>query len=321
MKNETTEDDMKVLVAGATGGLGRSLVPKLIAAGHEVTGMIRSESGAAGVRAQGAGVVFADGLNADAVKAAVVSVQPEVVVHQMTALKAGINFKKFDESFAVTNRLRTEGTQNLLAASHAAGVRRIVAQSYAGWNLQQGGSATKTEDDPLIENPIPASRETLSAIQKLEADVTGDKTIEGLVLRYASFYGPTGSIGKGGEMVGLVQKRRLPLVGDGAGIWSFIHYDDAADATVRAITTGDPGIYQIADDDPASVAVWLPEFARILGAKPPRHLPAWLAKLAIGELGVSAFTQQRGADNAKAKDTFSWQPGYASWRQGFRHGL
>lgn len=312
---------MKVLVAGATGGLGRSLVPKLIAAGHEVTGMIRSESSAAAVRAHGADVVFADGLDADAVKAAVVSVHPEVVVHQMTALKAGINFKKFDESFAVTNRLRTEGTQNLLAASHAAGVRRIVAQSYAGWNLQRGGSATKTEDDPLDENPLAGTRKTMAAIRQLEADVTGDKKIEGLVLRYAAFYGPTGTLGKGGEVVELIRRRKLPLIGDGGGVWSFIHYDDAADATVRAVTTGDPGIYQIADDDPASAAVWLPELARILDAKAPLHIPVWLAKLAAGEVAVSAFTEIRGADNAKAKDTFSWQPGYASWRQGFRHGL
>ncbi|GAA3589071.1 NAD(P)-dependent oxidoreductase [Kribbella ginsengisoli] len=312
---------MKVLVAGATGGLGRSLVPKLIAAGHDVTGMIRSESGAAGVRAQGAQVVLADGLDAAAVKAAVGSVQPEVVVHQMTALKSGIDFRKFDESFALTNRLRTEGTDNLLAASHAAGVRRIIVQSYAGWNLQRSGSPTKTESDPLDAHPVAATSQTMAGIRHLEAAVTADQAIEGLVLRYASFYGPTGAIGKGGELVELIRRRRLPLIGDGSGVWSFIHYDDAADATVRAVTTGDPGIYQIADDDPASAAVWLPELARILGAKPPRHLPVWLAKLAAGEAAVSAFTQIRGADNGKAKDAFGWHPAYASWRQGFRHGL
>ncbi|GAA1552098.1 NAD(P)-dependent oxidoreductase [Kribbella sancticallisti] len=296
-------------------------MPKLIAAGHEVTGMVRSEASAAGVRAQGASVVLADGLDANAVKAAVDEARPEVVVHQMTALKGGINFKKFDESFALTNRLRTEGTQNLLAASHAAGVRRIIAQSYAGWNLQRVGSPTKTEDVPLDPNPAPASRETMDGLLRLEAAVSGDQAIEGLVLRYASFYGPTSFLGKGGEIVELIRRRKLPLIGDGRGVWSFIHYDDAADATVRAVQTGDPGIYQIADDDPAAAAVWLPELARILGAKPPRHLPAWLAKFAVGELGVAAFTQFRGADNSKAKDAFSWQPGYASWRQGFRHGL
>ncbi len=312
---------MKVLVAGATGGLGRSLVPKLIAAGHEVTGMIRSESGAAGVRAQGADVVIADGLDAEAVKAAVVSVRPEVVVHQMTALKSGINFKKFDESFALTNRLRTEGTDNLLAAAHAAGVRRFIAQSYAGWNLQRGGSTIKTEADPLDPNPDPGTRQTMAGLRHVEDTVTGDKELEGLVLRYANFYGPTGAVGKGGEIVELIEKRKLPLVGDGAGIWSFIHYDDAADVTVRAVSTGDPGVYQIADDDPASAAVWLPELARILGAKAPRKTPVWLAKLALGQVGVDFFTKIRGADNSLAKDTFSWQPRYASWRQGFRHGL
>jgi nucleoside-diphosphate-sugar epimerase len=236
-------------------------------------------------------------------------------------LKGGIDFKKFDQSFALTNRLRTDGTDNLLAASRAAGVRRFVVQSYAGWNLERGGSPTKTEDVPLDRHPVAATRQTMAGIQYVESVVTGDPAIEGLVLRYATFYGPTGAIGKGGEIVELIRNRKLPLIGDGSGVWSFIHYDDAADATVRAVQTGDPGVYQIADDDPATAAVWLPELARILGAKPPRHIPAWLAKVAVGEVGVSAFTKIRGADNSKAKDTFSWQPGYGSWREGFRHGL
>jgi nucleoside-diphosphate-sugar epimerase len=312
---------MKVLVAGATGGLGRSLVPQLVSAGHEVTAMIRSESGAAGVRAQGAQVVFADGLDAAAVKAAVDTARPDVVVHQMTALRSGINFKKFDQSFAMTNRLRTEGTENLLAASQAAGVRRFVVQSYAGWNLQHGGSATKTEADPLDPDPLPATRQTMAGIKRLESLVTGADGIEGVVLRYASFYGPTGDIGKGGSMVELIKKRRLPLIGDGTGVWSFIHYDDAAAVTVKAIESDVTGIYQIADDEPAEARVWLPEFAKILGAKPPMHIPAWLGRLAAGEVGVAAFTEIRGADNSLAKRTFDWQPGYASWREGFRHGL
>jgi nucleoside-diphosphate-sugar epimerase len=312
---------MKVLVAGATGGLGQSLVPKLVAAGHEVTGMIRSESSAAAVRAQGAGVVIADGLDAAAVKAAVTSTEPEVVVHQMTALKGGINFKKFDESFATTNRLRREGTDNLLAAAQATGVRRIVVQGYAGWNLQHGGSATKTENDPLEPDPLPASVQTMAALRYLESRVTEAEGIEGVVLRYASFYGPTGDIGAGGSLVEMIRKRRLPLVGNGSGIWSFIHYDDAADVTVKAIEGTATGIYQVADDDPAAASVWLPEFARILGAKPPLHLPGWLARLAIGDLGVKAFTEIRGADNSLAKHTFDWEPGYSSWRTGFREGL
>jgi nucleoside-diphosphate-sugar epimerase len=312
---------MKILVAGATGGLGRSLVPKLVAAGHEVTGMIRSESGAAAVRAQGAGVVIADGLDAEAVKRAVSTSEPEVVVHQMTALRGGIDFKKFDDSFAVTNRLRTEGTDHLLAAAQATGVRRIVFQGYAGWNLQHGGSATKTEQDPLDADPAPASVKTMKSLRYLESRVTEAEGIEGVVLRYASFYGPTGDIGNGGSLVELIRKRRLPLIGSGAGVWSFIHYDDAADATVKAIEGTATGIYQVADDDPAPASVWLPEFAKILGAKPPRHVPAWLGRLVVGDLGVKAFTEIRGADNTLAKQTFGWQPNYASWRTGFREGL
>ena len=312
---------MKVLVAGATGGLGRSLVPQLVAAGHEVTGMIRSESGAAGVLAFGADVVLADGLDAAAVRSAVESVRPEVVVHQMTALKGGIDFKHFDQSFAMTNRLRTEGTDNLLAASQAAGVRRFVVQSYAGWNLQHGGSATKTEADPLDPDPVPAQRQTMAGILHLESVVTQADGIEGVALRYANFYGPTGDIGKGGSMVELIQKRKLPLIGDGTGVWSFIHYDDAADATVKAIESDATGVFQIADDDPAQAAVWLPAFAKIVGAKPPRRIPAWLARLAVGDVGVAAFTEIRGADNSLAKATFDWQPGYASRREGFRTGL
>ena len=311
---------MKVLVAGATGGLGRSLVPQLVAAGHEVTGMIRSESGAPGLRAFGADVVLADGLDAAAVRAAVESVRPEVVVHQMTALKGGIDIKHPDDSFALTNRLRTEGTDNLLAASQAAGVRRFVVQSYAGWNLQHGGSATKTEADPLDPNPLPAMRQTMAGIKHVES-VVSTEGIEGIALRYANFYGPTGDIGKGGSMVELIQKRKLPLIGDGTGVWSFVHYDDAADATVKAIESDATGVFQIADDDPAQAAVWLPEFARILGAKPPRHVPAWLGRLAAGDAGVAAFTEIRGVDNSLAKATFGWQPGYASWREGFRNGL
>ncbi|MEU4197407.1 NAD(P)-dependent oxidoreductase [Kribbella sp. NPDC026611] len=312
---------MKVLVAGASGGLGRSLVPQLLAAGHEVTGMVRSESSAAGVRAFGADAVLADGLDADAVRAAVESARPEVVVHQMTALKGGIDFKHFDDSFAMTNRLRTEGTDNLLAASQAYGVRRFVVQSYAGWNLQHGGSATKTEADPLDPDPVPAMRQTMAGIRHLESAVLGASGIEGVALRYASFYGPTGDIGKGGSMVELIHKRRLPIIGDGTGVWSFIHYDDAADATVKAIESSVTGVFHVADDDPAQVAVWLPEFARILGAKPPRHVPAWIGRLAVGDVGVAAFTEIRGADNSLAKATFGWQPGYASWREGFRTGL
>ena len=312
---------MKVLVAGATGGLGRSLVPKLIAAGHEVTGMVRSESSADDLRAQGAAVVLADGLNAGAVKAAVAAAQPEVVVHQMTALKGGIDFKKFDQSFALTNRLRTEGTDNLLAASQAAGVRRFVIQAMPAGTWSAVAPRSRASGSRWTPTRCRRQSKTMAGLRYLESAVTGAEGIEGVVLRYAGFYGPTGFIGKGGEIVKLIEQRKLPVVGDGSGVWSFIHYDDAADATVKAVESSATGIYQIADDDPAPASVWLPEFAKILGAKPPRHIPVWLARLAVGEVGVSAFTKIRGADNSLAKATFDWEPAYTSWRQGFRHGL
>jgi nucleoside-diphosphate-sugar epimerase len=312
---------MKVLVAGATGALGKVLVPQLIAAGHEVTGMTRSDTGAAALRALGVDAVTADGLDGAAVKAAVAAAAPDVVVHQMTALKSDISFKKFDESFALTNRLRTEGTDHLLAAAKAAGVRRVVAQSFAGWNLARSGGPVKTEDDPLDPDPVPATRQTMEAIEHVERAVTGDPAFEGLALRYAGFYGPGSMIGKGGAMVEQVKARKLPIIGDGAGVWSFIHFEDAAAATVRAVEQGAPGIYQIADDEPAPASVWVPELARILGARPPRKVPAWLGRLAAGELGVSVFTKMRGADNTKAKRELGWRLKYPSWRQGFREGL
>jgi nucleoside-diphosphate-sugar epimerase len=187
--------------------------------------------------------------------------------------------------------------------------------------LQHGGSATKTEADPLDPNPVPGQRQTMAGIKHLESAVLNADGIEGVALRYASFYGPTGDIGKGGSMVELIQKRRLPIIGDGAGVWSFVHYDDAAAVTVKAVESDVTGVFQVADDDPAQAAVWLPEFARILGAKAPRHIPAWVGRLAVGDVGVAAFTEIRGADNTSAKKTFGWQPGYASWREGFRDGL
>jgi 2-alkyl-3-oxoalkanoate reductase len=312
---------MKVLVAGATGALGRVLVPQLIAAGHEVTGMTRSETGRAALHKMDADSVVADGLDGAAVKDAVAAAAPEVIVHQLTALKGDIEFKRFDDSFALTNRLRTEGTDHLMAAARAAGVRRMVAQSFAGWNLARTGGPTKTEDDPLDPDPVPVTRKTMAAIKHVEAAVTSDPAIEGLALRYGGFYGPGSMIGNGGAMVEQIRNRKMPIVGDGAGVWTFVHYVDAAAATVRAVEQGPPGIYQIGDDDPAPAAVWIPELARILGAKPPRRVPAWVGRLAAGELGVSVFTKMRGADNTKAKRELDWTLKYPSWRQGFREGL
>ena len=311
---------MKVLVAGATGALGRELVPQLVEAGHEVTGMIRSEGSVPALRKLGADAVIADALDGAAVEAAVAKASPEVVIHQLTAIK-DLNPKHFDRDFAMTNRLRTEGVDHLLAAAKSAGARRFVVQSFAGWNLARSGGPTKTEADPLDPDPVPATVESMKAIKHLESVVTTDGEIEGLALRYGGFYGPGSTIGTGGEMLERIRARKVPLVGDGGGVWSFIHFVDAASATVRAVEHGDPGIYQIVDDDPAAANVWLPELARILGAKPPRKVPVWLARLVAGDLGVSMFTQLRGADNTLAKRELGWQPMYASWRQGFREAL
>lgn len=312
---------MKVLVAGGTGALGRVIVPQLLAAGHEVTGMTRSETGAAAVRAMGADAVLADALDGDRVKAAVASVAPEVIVHQLTALKIDLDFRKMNEAFAPTNRLRTEGTDNLLAAARAAGVRRMVAQSFIGLNLARTGGPTKTEDDPVDPDPLPSVRLLTDALNHLETAVTGDDAIEGLALRYGGFYGPATMLASDGSMLEMVRKRRVPVIGGGTGTWSFIHVHDAAAATVRAVEQGAPGIYHIADDEPAQVKVWLPELAKAIGAKPPRRVPKWLGRLAVGEAGVAMFTEVRGAENGKAKRELDWTLKYPSWRQGFREGL
>ena len=312
---------MKVLVAGATGALGKELVPQLVAAGHDVTGMTRSARAIDGLRALGAGAVVADALDAAAVREAVEKAEPEVIVHQLTALKGELRPKRFDEDFAMTNRLRTEGTGHLLAAAKAAGVRRMVAQSFAGWNLARTGGPVKTEDEPLDQHPARSQTETLKAIEYVERTVAGDPEIEGLALRYAGFYGPGSQLGRGGILVEQIKARKIPIVGNGAGIWSFVHFTDAASATVRAVETGEPGIYHIADDEPAATTVWLPELARILGAKPPRRVPAWLGRLVAGEAAVGMFTQARGADNTKAKRELGWTLRYPTWREGFREGL
>jgi 2-alkyl-3-oxoalkanoate reductase len=311
---------MRVFVAGASGAVGKRLVPLLIASGYDVTAMTRSPQKTAALRAAGAEPVVADGLDRTAVMHAVLRAEPEVVIHQMTALTGVTSFRKFDDGFALTNRLRTEGTDHLLAAARAAGVRRIIAQSYGNWNYERTGSGLKTEADPFDPNPPANQRKSLAAIRYLEDAVIGAPGIEGIALRYANLYGPGTGFAVDGDIVKLVRKRRLPIVGDGGGVWSFIHVDDAAAATVAAIERGAPGIYNIVDDDPAPVAVWLPELARVLGAKRPWRVPVWLGRLAVGEVGVSMMTQIRGTSNAKAKRELEWQPRYKSWRDGFRTG-
>lgn len=312
---------MNVFVAGATGAIGRRLVPALLESGFNVVAMTRSPEKAAALRDLGATPVVADALKRDEVLQAVARARPDVVIHQLTDLTGVSNYKNFDAEFARTNRLRTEGTDNLLAAARAAGVRRVIAQSYGNWIYERSGTSLKNETDRLDPHPPQNQCQSLAAIQHLERAVAGATDLEGIALRYGSFYGPGTGLGAGGDLVTLVRKRGLPLVGDGAGVWSFIHVDDAAAATIAAINNGAPGVYNIADDEPVPVAVWLPELARALGAAPPRRVPVWLARLAIGEVGVSMMTQIRGMSNAKARRELGWEPRFASWRDGFRSGL
>jgi nucleoside-diphosphate-sugar epimerase len=312
---------MKVFVAGATGAIGRRLMPMLLRGGHSVVAMTRSAAKTDALRAVGAVPAVADALDEDAVMAVVRRAKPDVVVHQLTAIPPRLNIRRFDREFALTNRLRTEGTDHLVAAARAVGARRFVAQSFAGWLYARDGGPVKTEADPLDPEPPAAFHRSLEAIRHLEATVLETGGPEGLVLRYGAFYGPGTSLGEGGSILDDVRHRRLPIVGRGTGVWSFIHIDDAAAATSAAIERGAPGIYNIVDDDPAPVSEWLPVLAAAVGANPPRHIPALVARVAIGEHGVAFMTKIRGASNAKAKRELGWRPRYLSWRTGFREAL
>jgi len=303
---------MRVFVAGATGVIGQYLVPSLIAAGHEVTGTTRSPAKAAGLRQAGATPVIADGLDRQAMLDAVQAAQPDVIVHQMTALAAMSDFRHFDQEFAVTNELRTKGTDYLLEAARLAGTRRFIAQSFIGWNNARTGSPVKTERDPLDPDPLPATRQSMAAIRHIEETVPG-AVPEGLVLRYGMLYGH----GASDSMLDVVRKRRMPVIGGGTGIWSFTEVTDAAAATAAAVTRGAPGVYNIVDDEPAPVRLWLPYLSRCLGVKPPMHAPAWAGRLLAGEMVVSLMTEARGSSNEKAKRELGWTPRYASWRDGF----
>jgi nucleoside-diphosphate-sugar epimerase len=308
-------DTLRIFLAGASGTLGRQLVPRLVERGHHVTGSTRSRSDE--LRALGAEPVVVDHVDAGAVRDAVVRAEPDVVVHQLTAL-AGLGMgRNFDKAFALTNRLRVEGTDHLIAAARAAGARRLVWQSYAGWPYAREGAPVKTEDDPLDPEPPADARETLAAIRHLEDAVMGAGDMEGFVLRYGGFYGPGTSIDAGGEHSELVRKRKFPIGGEGSGVWSFVHIGDAAAATVAAVEGhGRPGIYNVVDDDPAPVSEWLPVLAQQVGGPEPRRLPGWLVRLAGGPQAHSLMTRVRGAANAKARDDLGWRPDH-SWREGF----
>jgi 2-alkyl-3-oxoalkanoate reductase len=301
---------MRVFVTGATGAIGSRLVPALVQARHEVIGTARSPEKADQLRGQGAEPVALDVLDRAAVRAAVTTAEPDAIVHEATALSGLSDLRNFDRSLSATNRLRVEGTDALLAAGREVGVTRFVAQSYAGWPSARVGGPVKTEEDPLDPTPVAPMRETLDAIRHLEEAVVD---AGGIALRYGGFYGSPDD-----AQLELVRKRRFPIVGDGGGIWSFVHLDDAAAATVLALERGAPGIYNVVDDEPAPVREWLPALASAIGAKPPRHVPRMLARLLAGEAGVVLMTEIRGASNAKAKRELGWTPRFPSWRQGFR---
>ncbi|WHZ26103.1 MAG: NAD-dependent epimerase/dehydratase [Nitrospira sp.] len=312
---------MKVFVAGSTGAIGRILVPQLVENGHEVIALVRNDRKAEPLLAIGAKIAVADALNKEELTAAIRRTNPEVIIHQLTALAHVGNFKKLDEEFVLTNRFRTEVTDTLLEAARLAGTHRFIAQSFCGWPFAREGGPVKTEQDPLDPNPPTSFAKTLAAIRYLEDTVQKTVDLQAFALRYGLFYGPGTGIAKDGPVINLVRKRMLPIVGNGAGIWSFIHVHDAASATVAAVSSGSPGIYNVVDNEPAPVTTWLPALADAIGAKPPYRVPVWLGKLAIGEGGVSMMTQIRGGSNAKAKRELGWEPTYQTWRRGFVEGL
>jgi 2-alkyl-3-oxoalkanoate reductase len=303
---------MRVFVTGATGALGRHLVPMLVAAGHEVTATTRTPGKVAQLREAGAEPVVVNGLDREAVIAAVRAAAPEVIVHQMTALADMRSLRKVDKVFAATNELRTRGTDNLLAAAARAGTRRVIAQGH-NFVYERSGGPVKTEEDPLDSRPVPSAARMVAAVKHV------DKTVpltapEGIVLRYGTFYGP----GASDPLVDAVRKRQMPVIGGGTGIWSFIEITDAAAATLAAVARSMPGVHNAVDSDPAPVAEWLPYLAEVAGAKPPLRMPAWLGRLLAGEFVVEQMTNARGASNEKARKELGWEPRYASWREGFR---
>ena len=304
---------MRVFVTGATGTLGRHLVPQLIAAGHEVTATTRTPGKAGQLREAGATPVVLDGLDRQAVIAAVRAAAPQAIIHQMTALADMKNLRNPDKVFAATNELRVRGTDNLLAAAAETGTARVIAQGFTGWPNERTGGPVKTEDDPPDPRPVASTRRMLAAIRHVE-EVVPRAVPEGIVLRYGGFYGH----GASEPVLEMVRKRMLPIIGNGAGIWSFIEITDAAAATVAAVDRGAPGVYNVVDDDPAPVAQWLPYLASVAGARPPLRVPVWLGRLLAGDLVAEQMTSVRGSSNEKAKKAFDWTPGYPSWREGFR---
>jgi nucleoside-diphosphate-sugar epimerase len=300
---------MRVFVAGASGAIGTRLVPQLIARGHDVIGSFKSVGNGARLRSLGAQPVVLDLLDPHAVRKAVLENEPDAIVHQATALADARFSRNFDRTFAQTNRLRTEGTDALLAAAREAGVDRFVAQSFASMRYERTGGPVKTEDDPLDPDPLPPLRKASAAMRHLDETVTA---AGGIALRYGAFYGAAND-----GLIDPVRRRQFPIVGDGGGVSSFVHLDDAAAATVLALEYDGAGIFNVVDDEPAPVREWLPVLAEALGAKPPRHVPRWLARLVAGEVAVMLGTESRGASNAKARRELGWIPRHRTWRDGF----
>ena len=309
---------MRVFVAGASGAIGRPLVRQLIAAGHEVTGMTRRQERAEEIRAAGAEAVVCDVFDAEALRDAVVAASPDGVVHLLTALPRRYDPKS--DYLAATNRIRVEGTRNLVAATEAAGARRLVAESIA-FAYRPRGSWVKGEEEPLFTEAPGRFGVAFEAIAELERQVLGAAEVEGAVLRYGWLYGPGTYYDRGGQQADEVRKRRLPIVGKGTGTFSFVHVDDAASATVAALERGAPGAYHVVDDEPAPLREWVPVYAEALGAKPPRRVPVWLVRLLAGKDVAASALGMRGADNAKAKLELGWEPAHPSWRQGFHDAL
>ena len=310
--------------------MGRALVPLLVRAGHDVVGMVQRPRSAEVVHALGAEPRTADALDATAVLNCFREVRPQMVIHQLTAIPAALDMRQFDRDFALTNLLRTEGTRHLLAAAVDVGATHFIAQSFAGWTYGRSGNGSsknqtktrlKTEEDAFDPNPPARVRTTLDALKALERAVLAETRVTGTVLRYGAFYGPHTSIAKDGSIVQAVRRRKLPLVGDGAGVWSFVHIEDAASATAAAVEAGRGGVYNVVDDEPAPVSEWLSFLAHCAHAQPPRQVPAWMARLLIGEHVVAVMNEIRGVSNGKIKRELDWTPRWPSWREGFRDVL
>jgi nucleoside-diphosphate-sugar epimerase len=311
---------VRVFLAGATGVIGRRLIPQLLAAGHQVTGMTRSAERSEQLRAAGAEPVVADAFDAQALAGVVAGARPDAVIHQLTSIPARIDPRRMERDFAVNDRLRSEGTANLVAAAKAAGAQRLIAQSVAFFYAPGPPGTVHSEEDPLVrpeQAPKPVRR-SAAALATLERSVL---EAGGTVLRYGYFYGPGSAIARDGSTGAAVAKRQLPIVGSGAGVWSFIHVDDAASATVAALETGKAGVFNVVDDEPAPVSEWIPALAQALGARKPRKVPAWLARPLAGSYGVAMMTEAQGASGERAKRELGWSPRYASWREGFRSAL